>query len=240
MKLAADLHIHSTLSPCGDSEMTPNNIVNMCYLKELDVISVTDHNSMLNCEAIMELGKAKGIIVIPGIEVTTKEEVHVLCYFRDIINGLEFSDLIYDSLPNVANKENVFGPQVIMDKDDNCVGKVHKLLLSSSSYTINEIEDLARKKGGIMVPAHIDKSSFSVLSSLGFIPMDLNIKSIEVFIKEDIEKLSKQLKLNNYNILRNSDAHYLKDINERDFFIFPEEKAIDSILNYLSTTEDKQ
>ena len=88
MKLASDLHIHSALSPCGDNDMTPNNIVNMCCLKGLDVISITDHNSMLNCRTVMEVGMSNELLVIPGIEVTTKEEVHVLYYFRDIILSL--------------------------------------------------------------------------------------------------------------------------------------------------------
>ena len=238
MKLAADLHIHSVLSPCGDDEMTPNNIVNMCCLKELDVISVTDHNSMLNCKAVIELAKANDLLVIPGMEVTTKEEVHVLCYFRDVYKGMEFSELIYDSLPKVYNNEKIFGPQIIMDKDDNYLGKVEKLLISSTFYTINEVYRLVREKGGIMIPAHIDRSSFSILSSLGFIPIDLDIKSVEISNHELIKPICSKFKLKDYKIMRNSDAHYLKDINERDFFIYPKEKTINSVINYLSTSEE--
>lgn len=239
MKLAADLHIHSVLSPCGDDDMTPNNIVNMCCIKELDVISVTDHNSILNCKAVMEIGMSKGLLVIPGIEVTTKEEVHVLCYFRNIDKGQEFSDLIYDSLPNLYNNEVIFGSQNVIDLDDNCVGKVEKLLLSATRYTISEISELVREKGGIMVPAHIDKSSFGILSSLGFIPMDLEIKALEILYKEGTKELTSHRNSNPYNIIKSSDAHYLKDIKERDFFLYPDERTIDSVLNYLSTTEDK-
>lgn len=214
--------------------MTPNNIINMAYIKGLDVISVTDHNTMLNAKVVSDLGKDKGILVIPGIEVTTKEEVHVLCYFDDLNKGLEFSDLIYKSLPMVKNKSEIFGKQTIFDIEDMELGEVEKLLLNSTSYTIKEISELVRKYDGLMVPAHIDKEAYSILSTLGFVPSDINITTIEVTKKFDEKKVNAFIDVNKYNILRSSDAHYLQHINEREYFIYPEEKTLASILNWLS------
>ncbi|MTI48555.1 PHP domain-containing protein [Sporosalibacterium faouarense] len=238
MKLAVDMHIHSVLSPCGDKDMTPNNIVNMSLIKGLDVISVTDHNTMGNLKSVWEIGKEKGILVVPGIEVTTREEVHVLCYFSDLNNGLQFSKIIYDSLPMIKNKPKVFGEQRILDINDNYVGELDKLLLNSTPFSIKDIYKLSKEYNGIIVPAHVDKSTFSILSTLGFIPEDINISALELSKKYDTNKKNYRVDFDKYTIVRNSDAHYLKDINEREFYLYPKSKTIKAILAELSKTED--
>lgn len=233
MKLSLDLHIHSALSPCCDNEMTPNNIVNMAYLKGLDVISVTDHNSMLNVKPVIELAKDKGIIVIPGIEITAKEDVHVLCYFNNLENGLKFQDIVYDGLPDILNRKDIFGEQLIFDVEDSVKGKVDKLLINSTKYSLYEINRLSKKFDGVIVPAHIDRKSYGILSVLGFIPEDLKVGTLEISQNCDMKILKELIDLSIYKIIRNSDAHYLKDINEPVNFIYPKEKNMDSILDYL-------
>ncbi|WP_069649210.1 PHP domain-containing protein [Caloranaerobacter ferrireducens] len=234
MRLSYDLHIHSVLSPCGDKDMTPNNIVNMAYIKGLDIISVTDHNTMENVEAVMKVAKKRDILVIPGIEVTTKEEVHVLCYFRNIEDGMEFQDFIYRGLPDIKNNEKLFGSQLLMDEDDNIIGKIDKFLLNSTKYTIKEINDFVNKLNGALVPAHVDKKSYSILANLGFIPDELNIKTVEV--SSDYFSLSTDtlINLDRYNVLKNSDAHYLGDINEPIVFLDIERKNINFLIEYLN------
>ncbi|RKD33188.1 PHP domain-containing protein [Thermohalobacter berrensis] len=233
MKLSIDLHIHSALSPCGDNEMTPNNIVNMAYLKGLDVIAVTDHNTMLNAKPVMELGKEKNILVIPGIEVTTKEEVHVLCYFKELKSGMKFQDIIYDNLPNVKNNTEVFGKQLIFNKKDKVIGEVNKLLINSTNFSLSEIRDLAIKYGGVVVPAHIDKKAYSIISVLGFMPDNLKFNTVEISVNQDYSLLDKFIDIGNYNVIVNSDAHYLGDINERISFIDVKDKTIGSVISYL-------
>lgn len=213
MKFYYDLHIHSSLSPCADDDMTPNNIVNMALIKGLDVISLTDHNSTKNVEAVHELCRQKGIKFIPGIEVQTKEEVHVLCYFFDILDCLNFGEMIYNSLDCVKNNKYLFGNQLIMDKDDNIVDEAEKLLLSSSSFSVDEIFRMMDGIGAV-VPAHINRTSYSIISNLGFIPDIPNLKTVEVsstsidnrIVDECIEK---------YKVLTSSDAHHLGHISER-------------------------
>ncbi|HHY78731.1 MAG TPA: PHP domain-containing protein, partial [Clostridiales bacterium] len=161
MKFAYDLHIHSALSPCGDEDMTPNNIVNMALLKGLDLIAVTDHNSGKNLPAVMEVGKRQGLMVVPGIEVQTREEVHILCYFKNLQSALKLDEIIYNCLPDIDNNEEIFGRQLIFDSQDQVIGKIDKLLLSSSALSVNDVFVLTKGLGGICIPAHVDRPAYS-------------------------------------------------------------------------------
>lgn len=237
MKVAYDLHIHSALSPCGDNDMTPNNIVNMAFLKKLQVIAITDHNSMLNVLPTMEVAAKRGIVVVPGIEVNTKEEVHVLCYFPTIEEGMKFQDIIYNSLPNIDNREDLFGQQLVLDKDDKVIGDIKKMLLNSSEYSLEEILELVKEHKGVLVPAHVDRNSFSIISSLGFIPESLNIKAIEAYDLNKLSKFNKILELDKYKIIKNSDAHYLTHINEANHYLDLEATSISSVVDYLKDME---
>jgi len=220
MEFAVDLHIHTALSPCGDEDMTPNNIVNMALLKGLDLIAVTDHNCCANLEAVIDAGRNQGLMVIPGIEVQSKEEVHLVCLFKKLETACEFGKLIYDSLPNIPNNEELFGRQLIISAEDEVIGKVEKLLLSSSSYTINEIFKMVKDREGLCIPAHVDRQGYSIISNLGFIPGDLGVKVVEVSKKTAPEVvLSKMPYLKGYKHVVSSDAHYLWDINEREHFV---------------------
>jgi len=210
MKFYYDLHIHSDLSPCGNHDMTPNNIVNMAYIKGLNIISVTDHNTARNFPAMREIGEKLKIEVIPGIEVTTREEVHVLCYFKNYIDVEKFGNVIYESLPDIKNNTSIFGEQNIYNSDDKKIGSLSKLLINASKYTIDEIYCLAHEHNGIMVPAHINKKSNSILGVLGFIPLNLKIDFVEIFSKADIDGML----IKKYYVLKNSDAHQLIDISE--------------------------
>lgn len=227
MKFFYDMHIHSALSPCSDEDMTPNNIVNMSYIKKLNIISVTDHNTAENLPAILDLCEKLNIKAIPGIEVATKEEVHVLCYFKELDSALEFGKVIYDSLPNIKNIPSIFGSQNIYNSNDEIIGILDKLLINASGFSLNEIFAMSANYHGIAVPAHINKKSNSILGVLGFIPSDLKLNFVEVNSNEFINnKLIKDL-----NILKNSDAHKLADISEPDNFF--ELNNIEDIYYYL-------
>lgn len=234
MKFAADLHIHSALSPCADDDMTPNNIVNMAILKGLDIISVTDHNSTFNLPSIYKLSIQKGIMLLPGVEVQTREEVHTLCYFKHIENAVKMGDILYDRLPDIKNDEKLFGEQLVLDENDNIVRHVDKLLLSSADISIKELSDLVSSMDGVCVPAHIDRDAYSIINNLGFIPDDLNISSIEISknaIAEDVQDKYPDTK--KYMVMRNSDAHYLGDISERENFIDLPYMTLTNIMNYI-------
>ena len=227
MKFYYDLHIHSDLSPCGSDDMTPNNIINMSLIKGLDIISVTDHNSTGNLPAVTEVGEEAGIKVIPGLEVTTREEVHVLCYFGELSDAMEFGGIIYDSLPSVKNNPEIFGGQNIYNFKDEITGTLEKLLINASSYNIEDIYSIVKKYNGVMIPAHINKISNGILGVLGFIPFNLNIDFVEVYSKMPIEsKVTEK-----YKVLNNSDAHQLVDISEAVNYF--ELNNINDIYSYL-------
>ena len=215
MKLYYDLHIHSVLSPCGDEDMTPNNIVNMAYLKGLDMISVTDHNSCGNVRAVMKAAEGK-IKVIPGMEINTREEVHVLAYFPTIEKAEDMEKLIKKELIKVKNDPDIFGRQLIMDENDEVVGEEEMLLVNAVDLDIYEIQKEVKERGGIFVPAHIDRSSYSVLSNLGFLPPDLEVDGVEI-TEKNFSDLSAMYA--DYPLFSSSDAHYLEDIAEKSHFI---------------------
>ena len=146
MKLYYDLHIHSALSPCGDKDMTPNNIVNMSIIKGLDVIAVTDHNSCGNVRAVMEVAGDR-LLVIPGMEVETSEEVHVVCYFADIENAEKMGEYIKKHMSGVKNQEEIFGEQLYMDADDNVIGKEENLLVTATDLNIFRVVEKAKEFG---------------------------------------------------------------------------------------------
>lgn len=203
-----DLHIHSCLSPCASDDMTPANIAAMAHLKGLDLISLTDHNAGDNLEAMSYEAEKLGLIFVPGIEVTTREEVHVLVYFAELETAVRFGGIVYGSLPDISNRPGIFGEQTIMDKNDCPKGTHGKLLLQASSFSVDDIAGMAKDAGGCAVPAHINRDSFSLLSNLGFIPPGL-FSCVEIASSLPCPAISPE-----YKTLRSSDAHNLGDISE--------------------------
>lgn len=151
MKLYADLHIHSCLSPCGDELMTPNNIVGMAYLKGLDVIAVCDHNCARNLPAVREAAQAMGLVLLPGMELTTREEAHMLCYFEDVETCLAFSEWIYAYLPDIPNRPRYFGEQLVMNGQDEIIASEERLLISALDLSFEACAGLIREHGGLCV-----------------------------------------------------------------------------------------
>lgn len=233
--LSYDLHIHSCLSPCGDDDMTPGNIVGMAAIKGLDVIAVTDHNSCKNCPAVMKLAAQYGILAIPGMELTTAEEVHAVCLFPELSAALDFDRFVYEKLIKFPNREDIFGKQQIMNEEDIFIGTEPNLLINSTSLSFDELWDIvAGQYGGIMIPAHIDKNANSLLSNLGFVPPESQFRTVEL---HDMEKLSKLQKSNPYltqcRTICNSDAHYLEHIHEAEYTMAVKERSAAGVIAYL-------
>lgn len=208
MKRYYDLHIHSCLSPCASDDMTPANIAGMAHLKGLSIIALTDHNAAHNLHAMAKAAAAYGLIFIPGIEVSTSEEVHVLTYFSDADAAVAFGDTLYHALPDIQNRPDIFGNQIVMDELDNIKGTLSKLLLQAVPFSLDDIVRMAKDAGGCAVPAHINRDSFSLLANLGFLPPNL-FGCVEVAKSVPCPHLDTGLK-----ILHSSDAHELGAISE--------------------------
>ncbi len=214
--------------------MTPANIAGMAALKGLDVIALTDHNTCRNCPAILEAADAYGVLAIPGMEITTSEEVHVLCLFENLLDALSFDNYVYQRLLPIPNKPEIFGQQQIYDSNDQILGEEPLLLINSTSISFDNLWRIVHDFHGVMVPAHIDKSTTSLISNLGFVPPDSLFKTAEL---KNLSHLHALQKTNPYlkdcHIISNSDAHYLQDINEPLLTIPVKNKTCRDILNYL-------
>lgn len=231
MKLYYDFHIHSALSPCGDNDMTPNNLINMSIIKGLDAVALTDHNACENVRAAAAVAGDK-IIFIPGMEVETSEEVHIVTLFPTTDAAEEMQRILVDSSPYIPNRPEIFGNQYIMDENDEICGEIDRMLVTASGLDIYTVVAAAKDLGGIAYPAHIDRESYSVLSNLGFIPPDLDISAVEITEKSRAALEGEYS--NRYNIITSSDAHYLWDISERNHYIEVSDASVRGILNAIS------
>ncbi|SRR6056297_1912606 len=211
-KYNIDLHIHSVLSPCANLLMTPANILKKAKEKGLDIIAITDHNSAKNVKVAMSLAKKYGINIIPGMEVESSEEIHLLCFFPDIKKLLSFQKIIYKNLPKRENDEEYFGYQLLTDEKDDYRAKEKRMLATAVNLNINQIVNKTRGIGGIVIPSHVDKS-YGIIKNLGFIPEDLNFKILEISKNSEMKNLKEKYSyLNNYILIKNSDSHYLDEI----------------------------
>lgn len=227
-----DLHIHSCLSPCGDDDMTPANIAGMAMLKELDIIALTDHNSCKNCPALLHGATGSGLLVIPGMEINTVEEIHAVCLFSTIDGAMEFDRFVYDRLPAFDNDPGIYGRQQVIDMHDKVCAEIPRLLISGCGISIMELKSLLKPFGGVCFPAHIDKPSYSILSVLGAVPPECGFSTVEISRVPLIDPvLEAHPALAGASIFTNSDAHYLWDISERYHAVELEEKSISCLFS---------
>lgn len=230
MNIRADLHIHTVLSPCGDLEMSPANIIHIARQKGLGIIGITDHNSTRQAPIIRDWGKEQGIFVLTGAEVTTKEEVHCLAFFSNDEELSEFQHYLDDHLPTILNNPDKFGDQVVANIHDEIIYQEEKLLISALDQNIGEIEKKVRQLNGIFIPAHIDKQRFSLLSQLGFIPTGLHYDALELCANTNpgtFISIHPELYLSPF--IQSSDAHYPEDIGKVFTLLSPEEISFESI-----------
>jgi len=236
-----DLHIHSALSPCANDDMTPNDIVGMAILNGLDLIAVTDHNAISNAGSVIKAAKAaqaqsgKELIVLPGIEVSTAEEVHVVCLFNDLESAYNFEKELVPFFSPLLNRVDIFGHQLLFDESDNITGEVERMLIAPSSITFDELYNLTYKLGGAFIPAHIDRDSFSVISNLGFLPPHLDIKTIEVSAKgaqDEFIRKNTDVYMDK-RVIVSSDAHQLWNIGERENSLLLTERSARAAIDFL-------
>lgn len=236
MKLYYDFHTHSCLSPCGDNDMTPYNLVNMAKLLGLDIIALTDHNTCENCASAIKAGNSIGLTVIPGMELCTSEEVHVVCLFPDVENAMKFSDYVLSTMPPVKNRPDIFGEQLITDEFDNVIGTQEKLLTLASSISISDVCETVESYGGVCYPAHIDRSSYSVLSNLGMITEDMGFSAVEMTAEADRDILAKSNPiLDGVQVFIDSDAHYLENLKDAENIIDIPENTAKAVIDYIKS-----
>lgn len=217
--------------------MTPSNIVNMAKIKGLDIIAVADHNSCENIKAIAKNGLEANILVVFGMEIQSAEEVHLLTLFQNSNDALNMSKIVKESLLNQKNVPEIFGNQLVLNSNDETIYENEDFLIGATTLTIEEVFEKVKQNNGIVIPAHIDRDSYSILSNLGMIPEGLNINYVEYSKKCDIKKfISERKYLEKYPYIQSSDAHYLGDIFEAEdaFEIELEDLSIKSLFKKLA------
>ncbi|MDY6915646.1 MAG: PHP domain-containing protein [Candidatus Cloacimonadota bacterium] len=226
----ADLHIHSVLSPCGSLEMSPRSVMRIAKEKKLDLIAITDHNSMANCMQYAQVAAEFGIDFLYGVEVQTAEEIHLVALFDNLHLALEFDKDLYKSLLLVDNDPDYFGDQVVVDSEENIVRFEKRALINSSCWNFDEALNRVNEASGFAFPAHVDAATYSVIAQLGFIPENSNISAVGISAKANInEVLEKFPQLKKYSLIQNSDAHYLKDIGSGFTYFYLEETNVNEL-----------
>lgn len=226
----ADLHIHTLLSPCGDLEMSPKNIVEKAGVEKLDIIGITDHNSTRHCKLISELASQHNIFVFCGAEVTSREEAHCLAFLPDFEKLDEFQNYLDKYLSPIPNDPNKFGYQVQVDKDENIIYEEENLLISAIDQSVDEIEEMVHGLGGIFIPAHVNRQTFSIISQLGFIPPDLNYDALELSKHISKEKFIQQnAYLKNSTFIQSSDAHFISNVGDVSTQFYMEKASFDEV-----------
>lgn len=210
----ADLHIHTCLSPCGDWEMSPSGIIVKSRKMDLDLIAICDHNSAENAGAVMKAGAEQGVSVLPGMEVCSKEEVHVIAIFDELSRATDMQEYIYAHLPG-QNSPDVFGYQVVADENNEVRGENNRLLIGATDLGLHEIVNHIHFLGGLGFASHIDRQAFSIISQLGFVPPDIPLDGVEVssFAKPEYDD-KKYPGAEKLPFITSSDAHFIDDIGK--------------------------
>ena len=206
-----DLHLHSCLSPCADDDMTPANLAGMLKLAGIELAALTDHNTTKNCPAFFKACAAYGIIPVAGMELTTAEEIHLVCLFKSLEDASVFESVVEKARTTVQNRPDLFGRQLIMNEEDEILGEDPLLLSTATALTLDEAHKLVTEIGGACFPAHIDRESGGIVAILGTVPPNPTFAAIEF---RDLTNVSEYRKHHTFPhlVISSSDAHFLTGI----------------------------
>ncbi len=230
-----DLHTHSCLSPCGDDDNTPNNILGMASLCGLDIVALTDHNTCKNCPAFFEAAKNYGIIPVAGMELTTSEDIHVVCLFENLADALDFDSFVSEHRILIKNRPEFFGEQLILDAEDNPIGREENLLTNATTISVDDVVSYVKSYCGVAYPAHVDKDSNSITAVLGAIPPDSEFLYYELHDKEKADVCAEKYGIKKEAFITSSDAHCLTDMKDKEnyFLLDTEEKEPEQVRRLL-------
>ena len=208
----ADLHVHTVLSPCAAVEMTPRNIIRHAQSAGIDIVAITDHNAGDNVAAALRATAGTTVTVLPGMELQTREEVHLLALFGKMREFLKWCEFVLPHRSPLRNDETRFGPQFVVDETDELIRVEETMLLASTDLSLEEAVTQVNALGGIAIAAHVDRPMFSCLTQLGFIPPDLGLAAVEVSRNTRADSVrEKYPRIGGLPIITSSDAHTIED-----------------------------
>ena len=208
----ADLHVHTVLSPCAEIDMIPPLIVETALEQGIQLIAITDHNATANIASVQKAAAGKDLVVWAGMEMQTKEEVHVLCLFDMLEQCLVLQDFVSSRLPPIENRPDYFGEQFVVDETGEFVQRETQLLLTSANITFKEAWEQVSKLGGLFIPAHVDRKGYGLIANLGLVPDDIPIKILEISRQLDHENAVAFFpQIKGYPLIQNGDVHRLDE-----------------------------
>lgn len=208
----AELHVHTVLSPCGGVEMIPPLIVQKAVECGLNLIAITDHNSSENVSAVIKAAESYDLTVLPGMELQTEEEVHILCIFDSMDKLSNLQEIVNQKLPKIKNNSEFFGEQFIVDHTGGFIQRKEQLLINSTTLSFEEVFQAVDELDGLFIPAHINRQAFGLFYHLGFIPPGLDLDVLEISRHISVEEaIEKYPQIKNYAIIQSGDVHYLDD-----------------------------
>ncbi len=241
VEFRADLHIHTCLSPCADLFMTPRNIIEKAASLGINIIAICDHNSAENIEVTHDIGKKRGITVIPGMEVTSSEEVHVLGLFGSMEQAYDMQTQVYEHLQPGENDEDAFGMQVVVNAEDEVLGFNKRLLIGSTDLSLDRVIAYIHAFQGIAIASHIDREGFGVIGQLGFIPPEAGFDALEISSGISMEKAAESFSMYRFiPWITSSDAHDLENIGRKTVGLHMNHATFDEFCLALRGTEGRR
>jgi len=204
----AELHVHTVLSPCAGVEMIPPLIVREALQLGLDIIAITDHNGTANIGAVMQAARGSRLVVLPGMELQTREEVHLLCLFDTLEQTAEWQTKVDALLPNTPNNIEFFGEQFVVDATGEFIRREDRLLINSVAIGLENAAGLVRSMGGLAIPAHVDRKAYGLLANLGLVPQSFEALEISRHITPG-EAVERFPQLRGYPLIQSGDVHLL-------------------------------
>lgn len=209
-----DLHTHSCLSPCADNDNTPGNLVGMGVLAGLRIMALTDHNSCRNCPSFFAVAALHGIVPVAGMELTTAEDIHMMCLFESLDDALAFGEEIDRRRVRIPNRPDIFGEQWICNETDEPIAQEADLLSNATTVSLEEGETLVARFGGVYYPAHIDREANGIIATLGMLPPTPVFRTVEFKDGGKVAEYRERYALHNTRVVCDSDAHYLWDVGK--------------------------
>jgi 3',5'-nucleoside bisphosphate phosphatase len=216
LTLRADLHVHTVLSPCAGIEMIPPLIVDEAIQRGIRLIAITDHNGTANIRAVQKAAEtacaaqSAELLVLPGMELQTREEVHVLCLFDQPEQAEALQSWVDARLPDIPNNVEFFGEQFIVDETGDFIRREERLLSTSANVPLREAWEQVNGLGGLFIPAHVNRTANGLLALLGLVPDDFPVEALEIsrhLTPEEAVKKFPQIK--GYPLIQDGDVHYL-------------------------------
>lgn len=202
----------------------------MATLCGLNVIALTDHNTSKNCPAFFKAAKKYGIIPIAGMELTTSEDIHVVCLFEELEDAMRFDEYVTSNRMLIKNRKEIFGEQLILDENDERIGEIEHLLTNASSISITDVKDIVTDFGGVCYPAHVDRDANGVIAILGTLPTDCGFSYYELRDKENVRDYSEKYGIVEDRFLISSDAHYLTSMRDKENYFDIDDEPYSSAL----------